>query len=90
MVRYAAALSASLQLTQVYAAMVAWLHAEPAGMPELTRWPEERAAEHGGSLDIVIAHWASEFHYLLDLGDEARELASVISRRLRRGRRTRR
>lgn len=76
-VRFAATVSAALQMVPSFAAQVAWLAGEPAGLggDELRSWPEELAAARGTDVPTALAGWATVLGYLLDLADEARELA---------------
>ena len=79
-VRFARAVSASLQIVPALAAQVSWLHSEPApmGAAEYSAWPQELATKHHISVEAVMEGWAAIFGYLLDVGDEARRLAAVL------------
>jgi hypothetical protein len=80
-VLFARAASAALQMVPVFAAQVAWLAGEPAelGGAELRIWPEELAAARCVDVPTALAGWAAVLAHLLDLGDEARELAAALS-----------
>ncbi len=74
------AATAALQIAPFCAAQVSWLHGEPvsAGIEQPVPWPQELATKQQLTVDAVMAGWASIFTYLLELGDEARALASII------------
>ena len=81
-VLFARAASAALQLVPTYAAGVSWLNGQPtaAGITEPLDWPQEIATKEALTVDAAVEGWAAGFTYLLDLGDEARQLAAVIRR----------
>ena len=67
-------------MVPLFGAEVSWLHSEPADTwaAELAQWPQELAKKQELSLETTMAGWATQFGYLLGLGDEARRLAHAL------------
>ena len=79
-VRFARAITAAVQMVPLFGAEVSWLHGEPADTwaAELAEWPQELATKQELSVEATMAGWATQFGYLLDLGDVARRLATAL------------
>jgi hypothetical protein len=79
-VRFACATTAAVQMGSYLGAEVSWLHGEPveAGPAVLSSWPQDRATRQKVTLEAAMAGWATQFSYLLDLADEARQLATAL------------
>jgi hypothetical protein len=79
-VRFARAITAAVQMVPLFGAEVSWLHGEPVETwaAELAEWPQELATKQELSVEATMAGWATQFGYLLDLGDEARRLATAL------------
>ena len=88
-VRFARATTAAVQMGTYFGAEVSWLHGEPVGswVAEMVDWPRDLATKQGLLVDATMARWATQFEYLLDLGDEgptARHRTGLTPRRGRR------
>jgi hypothetical protein len=79
-VRFARAITAAVQMVPLFGAEVSWLHGEPVETwaAEMAEWPQELATKQELSVEATMAGWATQFGYLLDLGDEARRLATAL------------
>ena len=79
-VLFARAITAAVQMGTYFGAEVSWLHGEPVGtwVAEMVDWPQDLATKQKLSVEATMASWASQFGYLLDLGDEARRLATAL------------
>ena len=80
-VRFARALTAAVQMGTYFGAEVSWLHGEPVDtwVAELGGWPQDLARKQKLTVEATMAGWADQFGYLLDLGDEARRLATALA-----------
>jgi hypothetical protein len=80
-VRFARATTAAVQMGTYLGAEVSWLHGEPVDTwaAELRGWPKELARKQKLTVEATMTGWATQFSYPLDLGDEARRLATALT-----------
>ena len=81
-VLFARATTGSLQMATWLAAHLSWICDEASeGSVDTDHeppWTETLAEQENLSVDEVVSGWCAGFEYVLDLGDEARRLASAL------------